>query len=143
VHLGYRGISSKSCKGLYKSLLNGARALVWSREHKTFITAEDLTCQAGLAVQQDTALAVFLGCAHIERNGHHYVDGFADTPGREADAFLAAHPDLYAKSNGRVRLKIDDGALPIGSLSVPGFGSGVPPEQVGHASTTPIKNRGT
>lgn len=142
VRLGYRGISSKSCKGLYKSLLNGARALVWSREHETFITAEDLTCQAGLAIQQDTALAVFLGCTHIERNGYHYVDGFADTPDREADAFLAAHPDLYAKSDGRVRLKIDDGALPVGSLWVPGFGSGVPPEQVGHASTTPIKIRG-
>ena len=24
--LGYRGISSKSCKGIYKSLINGARA---------------------------------------------------------------------------------------------------------------------
>ena len=28
--LGYRGVSSKSCKGLYKSLLNAARARAWN-----------------------------------------------------------------------------------------------------------------
>ena len=139
VRLGYRGISSKSCKCLYKSLLNGARALAWSRDRNTFITAEDLTCQAGLAVQQDTALALFLGCTHIERNGHHYVDGFADTPSQEADAFLAAHPALYDKREGRVRLKTDGGALPADAFRVPGFASGVAPDKVGRAATIPIK----
>ncbi len=125
VEVGYRGISSKSCKGIYKSLLNGARSAVWNAAGEdTFITAEDLTCQAGLAVQQDTALAAFLGCTHIERNGHHYVDGFADTPEDEADAFLAAHPDLYCKVDGRVRLKIGNGALSFGSLRSAGFACG-------------------
>ena len=34
--LGYRGVSSKSCKGLYKSLLNAARARAWNhREGRT------------------------------------------------------------------------------------------------------------
>ena len=28
--LGYRGISSKSCKGIYKSLINATRAAKWS-----------------------------------------------------------------------------------------------------------------
>src|SRR4051812_10398298 len=55
--LGYRGISSKSCKGIYKSVLNAARAAEWSAGgEKFFITGEDLTCQAGLGVQQDLAL---------------------------------------------------------------------------------------
>jgi hypothetical protein len=104
----------------------------------TFIAAEDLTCQAGVAVQQDTALAAFLGIAHAERNGHHYVDGFADTPQDEARGFLAAHPDLYEDVGGTVRLKIRDGALAIGSLAVPGFASGVSPMVVGaNNATTP------
>ena len=46
--LGYRGVSSKACKGLYKAILNGARSAQWNRERiPTFIAAEDLTCQAG------------------------------------------------------------------------------------------------
>jgi hypothetical protein len=127
--LGYRGVSSKCCKGLYKALLNGARAEKWNRAEglQTFIAAEDLTCQAGLAVQQDTTLAAFLGIWHAERNGHHYVDGFADAPVAEARAFLAAHPDLYEDSGGRIRLAIRDGNLSIDSLAVPGFASGVDP----------------
>jgi hypothetical protein len=139
VRLGYRGISSKSCKGLYKSLLNGARAQAWSAERRSFITAEDLTCQAGLAVQQDTALAAFLGCTHVERNGHHYVDGFADTPTSEANAFLACHSDLYVNDAGRVRLRIEDGALSLASLRTPGFACAVAPENVGHISAIPIE----
>ena len=126
--LGYRGVSSKSCKGLYKALLNGARAALANRQGiPTFVAAEDLTCQAGLAVQQDTALAAFLGIAHAERNGHHYVDGFADTPQYEARRFLSAHPDLYEEKAGTVQLKIRDGALAISSLAQPGFASGVDP----------------
>ncbi len=83
--LGYRGISSKSCKGIYKSIVNATRAARWSAEgEKIFVAAEDLTCQAGLGVQQDLALGALIGVTHAERNGHHYVDGFADTPAGEA-----------------------------------------------------------
>ncbi len=32
--LGYRGVSSKTCKGLYKSLINRARCEQWNREKK-------------------------------------------------------------------------------------------------------------
>ena len=39
------------------------------------MSAEDLTTQAGVAVQQDLALATLIGATHVERNGHHYVDG--------------------------------------------------------------------
>jgi hypothetical protein len=127
--LGYRGISSKSCKGVYKSIINATRAAKWSAEGAThFITGEDLTCQAGLAVQQDLALGALLGITHAERNGHHYVDGFGETPSAEAERFLTLHPDLYGKRGGKVRLAIHDGDLLTGSLAVPGFASAVHPD---------------
>jgi L-alanine-DL-glutamate epimerase-like enolase superfamily enzyme len=127
--LGYRGISSKSCKGLYKSIINAVRAAKWSGEGQTFfVSGEDLTCQAGLAVQQDLALGALIGVTHAERNGHHYVDGFADTPPEEAEAFCKAHPDLYRNDGGTVRLAIHDGDLLTGSLTVPGFASSVHPD---------------
>lgn len=133
IALGYRGISSKACKGVYKSLLNGARALRWGKDGTAdaFVAAEDLTCQPGLALQQDTALVQFHGIPHAERNGHHYVDGFADTPQAEARAFLAAHPDLYEERDGIVRLVTRDGKISTGSLRQAGFASGVDPAKVG------------
>ncbi|QIG98477.1 hypothetical protein [Bradyrhizobium sp. 6(2017)] len=128
--LGYRGISSKSCKGIYKSIINATRAAAWSADDAGyFISGEDLTCQAGLGVQQDLALGALIGVTHAERNGHHYVDGFADTPANEADAFLSAHPDLYTRAGGKVRLAIHDGDLLTGSIAAaPGFASSVHPD---------------
>ncbi len=127
--LGYRGISSKSCKGIYKSIVNATRAAKWSADgERFFISGEDLTCQAGLGVQQDLALGALIGVTHAERNGHHYVDGFADTPVAEAAAFLSAHPDLYVRDGNKIRLSIHDGDLETGSLTSPGFASGVHPD---------------
>jgi L-alanine-DL-glutamate epimerase-like enolase superfamily enzyme len=127
--LGYSGVSSKMCKGFYKSILNAARCAAWSTgEARYFMTGEDLTTQAGLAVQQDLALVNLLGITHVERNGHHYVNGMADLPPHEQDAFLAAHPDLYERSHGAVRLRIRDGGLAIGSLGGAGFASGAEPD---------------
>lgn len=127
--LGYRGISSKSCKGIYKSVINATRAAKWSASgEKCFIAGEDLTCQAGLAMQQDLALGALIGVTHAERNGHHYVDGFGETPAAEAEAFLASHPDLYRSDGGKVRLAIHDGDLLTGSLTTPGFATSVHPD---------------
>jgi hypothetical protein len=127
--LGYSGVSSKMCKGLYKSILNAARCAHWSTlAHRYFMTAEDLTTQAGLAVQQDLALVNLLGMTHVERNGHHYVNGMADLPEAEQAAFLAAHPDLYERSHGAVRLRIRDGRLGIASLGCVGFAAGAEPD---------------
>ena len=90
------------------------------------MSAEDLTTQAGVAVQQDLALAALVGAAHVERNGHHYVDGMTGAPQNEENAFLSAHPDLYTRApNGRVRLAIRDGAVSLGSIArTPGLGVG-------------------
>jgi len=140
--LGYRGISSKSCKGIYKSIVNATRAAKWSAGGESFfVTAEDLTCQAGLAVQQDLALGALIGTSHAERNGHHYVDGFADTPAAEAQAFLAAHPDLYVDDGGDVRLSIHHGDLLTGSLRAPGFATSVHPDWQALAPLEPTRAR--
>lgn len=130
---GYTGVSSKTCKGFYKSLLNAARCARWNAdadagESRYFMSAEDLTTQAGLSVQQDLALVNLLGIGHVERNGHYYVNGMAAQPHGEQDAFLAAHPDLYERSHGAVRLRISGGRIALGSLQCPGFASGAMPD---------------
>ncbi len=126
--LGYRGVSSKSCKGFYKSIINAARCALWNRDGGGyFMTGEDLTCQAGLSVQQDLALAAALGLAHVERNGHHYARGMAAAPAAEQQAFARAHPDLYDLRDGTAMLRIRDGAILMGSLDVAGFASAAEP----------------
>ena len=92
------------------------------------MSAEDLTTQAGLAVQQDLALVNLLGITHVERNGHHYVNGMAALPQAEQQAFLRAHPDLYERSHGAVRLRIREGEIALGSLDMVGFASGAMPD---------------
>jgi L-alanine-DL-glutamate epimerase-like enolase superfamily enzyme len=128
---GYAGVSSKTCKGIYKSVLNAARCANWNAQagrEVCFMSAEDLTTQAGLSVQQDLALVNLLGIRHVERNGHHYVNGMAAQGEAEQQAFLAAHPDLYERSQGAVRLAIHDGRIALGSLAGPGFASGAMPD---------------
>jgi L-alanine-DL-glutamate epimerase-like enolase superfamily enzyme len=117
--LGYRGISAKSCKGFYRALLNRARVAKYNDGGSDyFMSAEDLTTQAGVAVQQDLALAMLIGAKHVERNGHHYVDGMAGAPQAEQDAFVTAHGDLYRRAaNGRARLHIQNGTVSLRSIA--------------------------
>ena len=126
--VGYTGISSKSCKGVYKSILNAARCALWSAaEGKTYFqSGEDLTMQAGVGVQQDLALVGWLGLPHVERNGHHYVNGMAALPAQEQLAFQADHPTLYETSAGAVRLALRDGLIDLHSLACPGFATAKP-----------------
>lgn len=131
--LGYNGVSSKSCKGFYKSVLNAARCAHWNSAgdaSRYFLSGEDLTAPAGLAVQQDLALVGLLGIAHVERNGHHYVDGFTGQGASEGEQqrFLAAHPDLYEGSRDAVRIAIRDGKLGFASLDRPGYASRAHPD---------------
>lgn len=124
--LGYRGVSSKTCKGLYKSMINRARCAKWGPDF--LMSGEDLTIQPGLALQQDLALVSLLGLTHVERNGHHYVNGMASLSAKEQDAFLAAHGGLYERSHGAVRVAIKDGRLDIGSLGCKGYASAAMPD---------------
>lgn len=125
--LGYTGVSSKSCKGFYRAILNAARVAAWTAEAgagRFFLSAEDLTTQAGIAVQQDLVLAALVGAGHVERNGHHYVDGMQGAGPAEAAAWLEAHGDLYrAGPSNRPRLVIEGGRIRLGSaLRAPGIG---------------------
>jgi hypothetical protein len=122
--LGYSGVSSKNCKGPYKSILNAARIAHLNARAgapKYFMSAEDLTTLAGVSVQQDLALVALLGLTHVERNGHHFIDGMSFAPEGEQEAFAAAHSDLYGRSGGPARLRIERGELMLGSLACPGF----------------------
>ncbi len=128
---GYSGISSKTCKGVYRSLLNAARCAQWNGEQNSrryFMSAEDLTVQAGLSLQQDLALVNLIGITHVERNGHHYVNGLASRPAAEQQAFLRAHPDVYMNSHGAARLRIEGGQISLGSLDAVGYASTVVPD---------------
>jgi hypothetical protein len=129
--LGYSGVSSKTCKGIYKSILNAARCRLWNMEEgrdRYFMSGEDLTVQPGLALQQDLALVSLLGLSHVERNGHHYVNGMAGLPAAEQEGFLQSHRDLYERSHGAVRPRIPGGMLEIKSLDAPGYASRVLPD---------------
>lgn len=137
--LGYRGISSKSCKGFYRALINRARIEKWNSEEpgRYFMSAEDLTTQAGVALQQDLALATLIGATHLERNGHHYVSRMI-APAAEQGAFLRAHPDIYhCAADGSVRVTIRNGAIAIGSLDTPGLGVG-PMPNFGAMTNSPL-----
>lgn len=123
---GYRGVSVKTCKGFYKSLVNAARAEAWNGNADGaggfLLSAEDLSAQAGHALHQNLALWSFLGLEDSERNGHHYGPGLSRLPAAERDAFASAHGDLYAGG----RLRIEAGSVALGSVNgAAGYGTEV------------------
>jgi L-alanine-DL-glutamate epimerase-like enolase superfamily enzyme len=116
---GYRGVSVKACKGVFRALCNFGRCL---RTPGLFQTGEDLTNLPVLALQQDLCLAAVLGLEHVERNGHHYFRGLDHLPAALQQAALVRHPDLYRASGAGACLRIDGGALQLDSvLAAPGF----------------------
>lgn len=132
IALGYRGVSTKNCKGIVKSFLN--RTLV-ERENaarpepaRLFMSAEDLTNVPVVPLQQDLATVRALGIAHVERNGHHYVRGLAHCSARERSAALRHHGDLYVGDEREAWLRIVDGRVRVGSLAGPGYGVGFDPD---------------
>ncbi len=132
IALGYRGVSTKNCKGIVKSFLN--RTLI-ERENaqrpagaRLFMSAEDLTNVPVVPLQQDLATVRALGIAHVERNGHHYVRGLAHCSARERAAALRHHGDLYAGDEREAWLRIERGSVRVGSLAGPGYGVGFDPD---------------
>jgi len=129
--VGYRGVSSKSCKGPVKSLLNAG--LTWylnqqAGQESYIITGEDLCSVGVIPVQSDLCLAATLGLEHVERNGHHYHCGLDYLPKSEQQAALAAHPDFYSRRHGRVAPTVRNGCFQIESLHGPGCGFSVTPD---------------
>lgn len=132
VALGWRGVSVKASKGFFRALANFVRVGCHNARHpadRLFLSSEDLTTQAGLALQQDLTVALACGCSHSERNGHHFAGGLQGAPAHERRAFLASHPDLYEPCGDDLALVIRDGRIRTGSLArVIGLGSAVLPD---------------
>jgi hypothetical protein len=123
--LGYRGVSHKNCKGIFKSLQN--RAFVVQRNKAArkplyFQTGEDLATVPVVPLQQDLASLSALGIDHAEKNGHHYYHGLDHLPPGEARGALLAHPDLYEERGDSVFLRIQEGLILLGSIHGPGYG---------------------
>jgi hypothetical protein len=122
--IGYAGVSVKNCKGVFRALAN--RALILARDDGSFQTSEDLTNLPVLPLQQDLATVAALGLEHSERNGHHFFPGLDVLPEREAEAALAAHPDLYERRGDRIVLRIEAGALSLACAGSSGYGYACP-----------------
>ncbi|MEM7443836.1 MAG: enolase C-terminal domain-like protein [Pseudomonadota bacterium] len=130
IELGYRGVSHKNCKGIYRSLLNAALAERQNQRARPgyyFQSAEDLTNLAVVPLQADLAVVATLGISHVERNGHHYFRGLDHLSSAERQQAVAENPDLYERHGDTVALKIEDGSLSLGSMQVPGLGVATPP----------------
>ena len=120
--LGWGGVSVKSCKGVLRALLNGARA----RAAGARLSAEDLTCQPGLAWAQDAAMAAALGLSDAERNGHHFAGGMQGATGAERSAFAAAYPRTFTPAGG---LLIEAGRVDVGAIvDAPGLAGAATPD---------------
>ncbi len=121
--LGYRGVSIKNCKGVFRALASAMRCAASVAEGgvRLFQSSEDLTNLPALALQQDLVTGSALGITHSERNGHHYFAGLGHLPEAERGHVLRAHPDLYR--DDPASLRITDGSLSIASLhGVGGYG---------------------
>ena len=123
--LGYAGVSSKNCKGFYKSILNAARVARLNAEAGAPLFhvgrgSDDLARHqraagpgAGVAARPHPCRAQ---CAIISSTACRFA------PEAEQNAFVAAHPDLYEKQPGKpARLKATGGKLALGSLDCPGL----------------------
>ena len=101
IDLGYRGVSSKACKGLVKALANLALA---QRRSGSFLSAEGLMNLPVVPLHQELTHVAAVGIGHVERNGHG---------------------SLYAQTDGLVALDIRSGEIDLRSLQVPGLGIGL------------------
>jgi enolase-like protein len=141
VKLGYRGVSTKNCKGIIKSFLNRSLVERWKARLKPqaaiFMTAEDLTTLPVLPLQQDLATVRALGITHVERNGHHYVKGLSHCSRRERQQATRLHRDLYLGGEDKARLRIDNGLVRVASLGTPGYGGAFEPDL---ASMMPLED---
>ncbi len=122
VRLGYKGVSSKNCKGLIKALAN--LGLVRYLGQGYFLSGEDLMNLPVVPVHQDLTHVACLGVNHVERNGHHYVHGLNHLSEQERETCRKNHGTLYRELGDSLVLDIQDGKIDISSLQIPGLGSG-------------------
>lgn len=139
--LGYGGVSSKTCKGLFRSLSHAARL---HRERAAtgrdlILSCEDLTTVPVLPLQQDLCLAATLGLAHAERNGHHYILPSGFLSAAECRDALVEAPSFYEASGpgGALRVRIADGVFDLREVNAArGLGSAQTPDWSAHTAWT-------
>jgi hypothetical protein len=130
LEVGYDGTSHKNCKGVFKGIANACLARSRNLRHPDrplLITGEDLVNLPPVALLQDLAVGAALGLTHIERNGHHYVDGLRPFSRSVHRAVLQCHGDLYCLDETSPpaswpRLDVTDGQIVLESVSRAPFG---------------------
>jgi hypothetical protein len=117
---GYRGVSARSSRGVFRSLLH--RGLCAA--HGAFQLAGDDACVPLLPLHQDLALLTVLGCEHAERSGHVHFRGLDHLGELERAVALAHHSELYRRGPGGIFLRVERGELDVARLGAePGFAS--------------------
>lgn len=117
--LGYRGISAKNCKGVYRTLHSHRRA----KETGAVLSSEDLMNTPIVPLHQDLCVAAALGIPHSERNGHHYIRAFRYFSPREREDAVRDFPSLYGPGpDGLPALRIESGELSLSEINAHAFG---------------------
>ncbi|MDQ8187689.1 enolase C-terminal domain-like protein [Pelagicoccus sp. SDUM812002] len=133
---GYRGVSHKNCKGVFKGIAN--RCLIEHRNQTSdthlMMSGEDLCNIGPVAVLQDLTLQSLLGNASVERNGHHYFYGLSPFPTAVQSLLAERHPELFQSAiDGSACLQIHCGEIPTAHLHHLPFGTGFTPEELSEA----------
>ncbi len=122
---GWRGVSVKPCKGVFRALIN--HGLVQRSAGRLFLSAEDLTSPPLTSLQQDLSLTASLGLPDTEKNAHHYFRGLDGCSPAEQTLALRALPKLFTRTGACVHLDVRNGLLDLTDLDTPGFGGGTLP----------------
>ncbi|MDQ8183099.1 enolase C-terminal domain-like protein [Pelagicoccus sp. SDUM812005] len=133
IDCGYRGVSHKNCKGIFKGIAN--RCLIEYRNQNSdtqlFMSGEDLCNIGPVSLQQDLAMQSLLGNASVERNGHHYFYGLSQFPSSVQELLCERHPELYQRDDaGTATLQIAKGEIPTADLHQLPFASGFSPQEL-------------
>ena len=131
LELGYRGISAKNCKGVFRTLHSYRliKELEAQGRMSPILSSEDLTNAPIFPLHQDLCVAAALGIRHSERNGHHYIVGFDYLSPREREDALREFPSLYrARGQGSPVVSIEDGFLDMNEINRHGFGTASEPD---------------
>ncbi len=132
--LGYGGISAKNGKGIFRTLHSFAaiarrNASAAPGAAPAFLSGEDLTHAPVVPLHQDLCVAAALGLTHIERNGHHYIEGFRFLSPAEREATFCEYPELYAARPGSLpHLRIEGGRLDLSGINAHALGTRSEPD---------------
>jgi hypothetical protein len=116
LELGYKGISAKNCKGVYRTLHSYRRA----KEAGAILSSEDLMNIPVVPLHQDLCVAAALNLTHSERNGHHYVRAFDYFSPKEREAAVREFPELYTAK--RPTVQVYNGMIDVTGINEFGFG---------------------